>query len=183
MCTYFWSLFFLVAVATPPSYEKEIQEQNKVTEEHRQEDQKSFYQMINTKTAEVLKYLRESREGLRKNQEQIRKNFEDQLKTEKIESQKKQVQATAESWVKSSNEKRRTLFEKFNNEKKQLNTELEDYKKQFDGFVKKQKENFQQQIKILSAKIQSAKQPPALTPLQQEFREIPPGPGTPLKAE
>lgn len=179
-----WIVFlFLLAMSEEPSYQKEISEKNKVSHETREQDQKTFFQTINGKSQEVLKYIRTTKDDLIKQQEVIRKDFEKKLKTEIEEVKKVDPQANVEPLRKAANEKRRALFEQLNSEKKTLETRLQEFKKQFDSFVKVQKENFQQQVKIISAKINGKKGPPAATPELQEFREIPPGPGTPLKPE
>ena len=175
-------LFFFV-IGQEPTFEKEINEKNKVSEETRDQDQKTFFQTINGKSQEVLKYIRTAKNDLIKQQNIIRKDFEKKLKAEIEDVKKTDPKANVEPMRKAANEKRRELFEKLNNEKKALETRLQEFKKQFDVFVKVQKENFQQQVKILSAKIKSQKGPPAANPELQEFREIPSGPGTPLKPQ
>lgn len=179
-----WTVFlFFLAMAQEPSYQKEISEKNKVSQETRDQDQKTFFQTINGKSQEVLKYIRTTKDDLIKKQEVVRKDFEKKLKAEIEEVKKTDPKANVEPLRKAANEKRRELFEQLNNDKKTLETRLQEFKKQFDTFVKEQKANFQQQVKILSAKINSQKGPPAPLPELQEFREIPPGPGTVLKPE
>lgn len=180
------SLFIFLAVSTQtptPAYEDEIREKNKVSAETRDQDQKTFYQAINGKTQDILKYIRATKESLRKQQDVVRKDFEGKIKSEIEEFKKKDPRATVEPLRKEANERRRALFEKLNTEKKSLEDQLQEFKKSFEDFVKSQKEKFQQELKILSARQNAAKLPPADSPIQQEFREIPSGPGIQLKPE
>lgn len=174
---------FIHAAESAPAYEKEISERAKVQAETRQQDQKSFYEAINGKTQEVMRYLRTTKDDLRKQQEALRKEFDAKLKAEMEAAKKQNPRVDLDALRKSANDQRRQLIEKFNGEKKSLESQLQGYKKSFDEFVKAQRENFQQQLKIISAKASAAKLPPAESPLQQEFREIPPGAGTVLKPE
>jgi glutamyl/glutaminyl-tRNA synthetase len=173
----FLSLVFTFAnPKATPSYEKEISEKNTVKAETRTEDQRSFYDVINLKTQEMLKFLRTNKEDLRKQQEVFRKDFETKIKAEIEEFKKQDPKANVEALRKAANEKRRELFEKFNAEKKSLEEELQKTKKAFDDFVKEQKEKFQQELKVIAAKTNATKRPSVASPIEQEFREIPAGP-------
>jgi hypothetical protein len=169
--------------ALPPAYEQEIVQKNKVSAETKMQDQKSFYEVINAKTQEVIRYARITKDELVKKQEVVRKDFETKLKAEIAEVKKSDPKASTEPLRKAANEKRRALFEQLNDEKKSLEKNLDSFRERFNEFVKSQKENFREQLKTLSAKVSTPKAKPAESPIQQEFREIPPGPATPLKPQ
>lgn len=176
-------LIFLATSSQSPTYEQEIREKNKVSAQTRKEDQDSFYQTINSKTQEILKYIRTTKEDLHKQQDSLRKEFESKIKTEIADFKKKDPRASVEPLRKEANEKRRVFFEQLNNEKKSLEVQLQSYKKTFEDFVKTQKEKFQQELKIIAAKTNTTKLPKTESPIEQEFREIPSGPGIQLKPE
>jgi glutamyl/glutaminyl-tRNA synthetase len=176
-----WIFFCTILLAlanpkAPPTYEKEISEKNRVQAETRADDQKSFYHIINLKTQEMLRYLRENKEEFRKQQETLRKDLEVKIKAEMEEFKKQDPKASMEALRKAANNKRRELYEKLNAQKKSLEEELEKTKKSFDAFVKEQKEKFQQELKVIAAKANATKMPPTASPIEQEFREIPDGP-------
>ena len=166
-----------------PTYEQEIAQKNKVSAETKMQDQKSFYDVINAKTQEVIRYARTTKTELVKKQEVVRKDFEAKLKAEIEQVKKQDPKASTEPLRKAANEKRRALFEQLNGEKKSLEKNLEDFKERFNGFVKTQKENFREQMKTLSVRANNVKTAITESPIQQEFRDIPPGPATPLKPQ
>jgi hypothetical protein len=166
-----------------PTYEQEIVQKNKVSVETKSEDQKSFFAVINAKTQEVISYARTTKTELVKKQEAIRKDFEAKLKAEIEQAKKQDPKASVEPLRKVANEKRRALFEQLNGEKKSLEKHLEDFKCRFNGFVKTQRQTFGEQLKSLSVRANNVKKAITESPIQQEFRDIPPGPATPLKPQ
>lgn len=166
-----------------PSYEQEIAQKNKVSAETKAEDQKSFFGAINAKTQEVIRYARTTKTELVKKQEAIRKDFEAKLKADIEQAKKQDPKASVEPLRKAANEKRRALFEQLNSEKKSLETHLEDFKGRFNSFVKTQRRTFGEQLKSLSARANNVKKAITESPIQQEFRDIPPGPAIPLKPQ
>ncbi len=169
--------------AQAPSYEQEIAQKNKVTAETKAQDQKSFFDEINAKTQEVLRYARTTKTELVKKQEAVRKDFEARLKAEVEHAKKQDPKASVEPLRKAANEKRRALFEQLNSEKKSLEKNLEDFRSRFNGFVKTQRQSFGEQLKTLSVRANNVKKAITESPIQQEFRDIPPGPATPLKPQ
>ncbi len=179
----FFCILILTALAQEPTYEQEIAQKNKVSAETKMQDQKSFFDVINEKTQEVLRYARTTKTELVKKQEVVRKEFEAKLKAEIEQVKKQDPKANLEPLRKAANEKRRALFEQLNGEKKSLEKQLEDFRERFNGFVKTQKETFREQFKALSPQAKSPKARAELSPAEQEFRDIPPGPSIPLKPQ
>lgn len=169
--------------AQTPSYEQEIAQKNKVSAETKSADQKSFFEVINAKTQEMIRYVRTTKTELVKKQEVVRKDFETKLKAEVEQVKKQDPKASVEPLRKAANEKRRALFEQLNSEKKSLEKHLEDFKGRFNGFVKSQRQTFGEQLKTLSVRANNVKKAITESPIQQEFRDIPPGPATPLKPQ
>jgi hypothetical protein len=183
-----WMLLLIFTVFSQeskqePTYEQEIAQKNKVSAETKSEDQKSFFEVINAKTQEVIRYARTTKTELVKKQEAIRKDFEAKLKAEIEQAKKQDPKASVEPLRKAANEKRRVLFEQLNSEKKSLEKQLEDFKGRFNGFVKTQRQTFGDQLKSLSARANNVKKAITESPIQQEFRDIPPGPATNLKPQ
>jgi hypothetical protein len=176
-------LLLTVCLAQEPTYEKEIAEKNKVNAESKMQDQKTFLEQISAKTQEVLKYARVSKDNLHKKQEALRSDFEKNLKAEIDQVKKKDPRTNVDAIRKSANEKRREMIEQMNAEKKSLEAKLHDYRERFDEFVKLQKENFREKFKALSQKAESSTKELTGSPVEQEFRDIPPGPATPLKPQ
>jgi hypothetical protein len=166
-----------------PSYEQEIAQKNKVSAETKAQDQKSFFEVINAKTQEVLRYARTTKTELVKKQEVVRKEFEAKLKAEIAQVKQQDPKASVEPLRKAANEKRRELFEQLNSEKKSVENHLEDFKSRFNSFVKTQRQTFGDQLKSLSARASNVKKALTESPIEQEFRDIPPGPATPLKPQ
>ncbi len=179
-----WMLLLIwAALAQEPTYEQEISEKNRVKAETKEQDQKTFFEVINEKSQQVMRYARTSKDELLKKQEAIRKDFDKKLKAEIEEAKKKEAKENVETLRKAANEKRRELFEQLNTEKKTVEKQMEEVKNRFNSFVKVQKENFREQIRSLSVKAKRIKAVATESPIEQEFREIPPGPATQLKPQ